>query len=180
MKRRILLTLAVLISVTGFAIILAQSLQVTLPPQAQAVLARYVSSENAVTSRPVIVRQLSHAARPGRFAPAYGAASVSGAFYFRTTRGYRDATTPNSAITATSPLSGITMDGAREGRALPFPPRDLWCVMLAEDGGKGRVIYLAQHEDWYNAEWIVHEGIGSPGDADLAAHLREVGCDLRE
>lgn len=45
-------------------------------------------------------------------------------------------------------------------------------------GHSGRVVFLAQHEDWNNSDWVVHESAGAPGDARLADLLGEVACDL--
>jgi hypothetical protein len=122
---------------------------------------------------------MAHAARPGPFDANFSAASVGASFVFRISRGYRSGATPNPLILSTSPLPAGVGEGASGSRAVPFPPSDVWCVLLEAEGGNGRVIYLARHEDMYNAEWIIHESAGSPGDAALAARLAAVGCDLR-
>ena len=178
MKRPIIVILLVLIMMAAVGIIVARNLEEDLPPQAQAALDGYLTSENAVASHPAIVRQVVHAARPGRFDAAFSSASISASFYFRTSRGYRSAAIPNPLILTTSPLPSGASEGGRGGRALPFPPRDLWCVLLNQESGNGRVVFLALHEDMYNADWIVHESAGAPGDAALAARLAVVGCDL--
>jgi hypothetical protein len=178
MKRRILTILLVLTMLAAAGIVVVHSLQERLPAQAQAALDRYLSSENAVSSRPVAVRQVVRAIRPGRFDALFSSASIGDSFYFQTSRGYRSAAIPSPLILTTSPLPSGTSEGGRGGRALPFPPRDLWCVLLNEAGENGRVVYLALHEDLYNADWIVHEGAGAPGDAMLATRLAAVGCNL--
>jgi hypothetical protein len=177
-KRPVVIGLLVLILIAAAGIIAAQNLQEALPPQARAGLGGYLASENSVASQPAIVREVAHAARPGRFDAAFSAASIGASFYFRTTRGYRSAVTPNPLILTTSPLPAVPSESAAGGRALPFPPKDLWCVLLNEEGGNGRVVYLALHEDMYNADWIVHESAGTPLDVVLTARLAAVGCDL--
>lgn len=178
MRRRIIVTLLGLIVVAEVGIIFAQSQQDGLPPEAQSALNRYLASENLVSSQPSSVVQLAYASRPDRFEAAFSTASVGGNFYLRTTRVYRSAATPNPLISATWPVTAGSFESPREGRALSFPPKDLWCVLLHQEGGSGRVVYLALHEDLYNADWIVHETAGSPGDALLGARLASVGCNL--
>lgn len=51
--------------------------------------------------------------------------------------------------------------------ALPYPPVELWCIRYGSIE-PSRTLYLARHEDLYNADWILHE-------ADDAVR-QEVGC----
>ena len=45
--------------------------------------------------------------------------------------------------------------------------------------GATRLVFLALHEDWYNADWIVHEPrLGLP-IGDWLAEISAVGCAIR-
>jgi hypothetical protein len=178
MRHAIILALLGVVVVAAAGIIIARNLEVALPPEARAALDRYLTSENAVAPQPASAAQVVHALRPGRFEASSSSASIGASFYFRTTRGYRSAAIPNPLILTTSSLPSGATDGSLGARALPFPPADLWCVLLDEVGGKGRAVFLALHEDIYNADWIVHETSGAPGDAALTARLATVGCNL--
>jgi hypothetical protein len=178
MRQSIVVTLLVLIMMAAVGIIVARNLDEAMPPQARAALDGYLTSENAVAPQPAIVKQVAHALRPGRFDASFSSASIGASFYFRTTRAYRSVAIPNPLILTTSPLPDGASEGGRGDRALPFPPRDLWCFLLNEEGGNGRVVFLALHEDMYNADWIVHESAGAPGEATLTSRLAAVGCDL--
>jgi hypothetical protein len=41
-----------------------------------------------------------------------------------------------------------------------------------------RLVFVALHQDLYNADWIVHEGPAGASDADLGAVLVRLGCDV--
>jgi hypothetical protein len=178
MRQAIILALLAVIVVAAAGSIVARSLEATLPPEARVALDRYLTSENAVASQLALVGRIVHAVVPSRFDATFGSTSIGASFYFRTTRGYRSAAIPNPLILTTSSLPSGATDGSLGARALPFPPADLWCVLLDEVGGKGRAVFLALHEDMYNADWIVHETPGAPGDTELTARLATVGCNL--
>jgi len=68
-------------------------------------------------------------------------------------------------------------------RPVPYPPTEVWCAVLdSGQGGSGpshvtsRVIFVALHEDLYNAAWIVHEVEELPLSRDLMVDLAELGC----
>jgi hypothetical protein len=42
------------------------------------------------------------------------------------------------------------------GRPAPFPVNEIWCVTIGA-GARAHTVLLAQHEDMYVAEWLVHE-----------------------
>jgi hypothetical protein len=51
--------------------------------------------------------------------------------------------------------------------------------VLLGSGQGNRVIFVALHQDLYNAYWLVHDAKNPwPGDA-LQAQLAEVGCEFK-
>ena len=53
------------------------------------------------------------------------------------------------------------------------------CVVLEaaeQDGRASRLVYVALHQDLYNAAWIVHEADVLPVDPDTARDLAALGC----
>jgi hypothetical protein len=62
---------------------------------------------------------------------------------------------------------------------LPYPPRELWCVLLQDSTavteGDSHVVFPALHMDIYNADWLVH--VASP-ESDMSSTLEAVGCAL--
>ncbi len=67
---------------------------------------------------------------------------------------------------------------------LPFPPKELWCALLAvEDGLAGErsyaVVFVGLHMDMHSDDWMVHEGSASPSLPALIQGLSAVGCDFK-
>ena len=71
---------------------------------------------------------------------------------------------------------------------LPWPPEDLWCVLVKRGGdGRGRtgeskahsVLFVGRHTDllWRDG-WVVHEGLAAPFTPQLEQDLSSLGCDL--
>jgi len=67
---------------------------------------------------------------------------------------------------------------------LPYPPDQLWCVLLRTEGGgpaggdRYTVAFVALHIGLYNADWVVHgarENLTHPGTLES---LSAIGCDL--
>jgi hypothetical protein len=68
---------------------------------------------------------------------------------------------------------------------LPYPPEEVWCALLKQERtstgtSEVRVAYdvvlVALHQDLYNADWVVHAGIGDPSGQRAAELLPLVGC----
>jgi hypothetical protein len=66
---------------------------------------------------------------------------------------------------------------------LPFPPQELWCVLLKQGSrATGRtsypVVFVGLHMDMYNADWIVREGPSDVSKPGVLESLSRLGCDL--
>lgn len=43
-------------------------------------------------------------------------------------------------------------------KPMPYPPNDLWCVkVISADPKAPKTVFVALHQDIYNADWVVHE-----------------------
>jgi hypothetical protein len=66
--------------------------------------------------------------------------------------------------------------------ALYYPPKELWCALLAVAGESGEptysVVFVGLHMDMYNADLVVHEGARDLSSQELREGLAAVGCDL--
>ena len=51
-------------------------------------------------------------------------------------------------------------DSSSRGMPLPFPAKEMWCVLLEIDDLSGvtsyRGVFVGLHMDMYNADWVVH------------------------
>jgi len=73
----------------------------------------------------------------------------------------------------------MTGGGFRTSRPIPYPPTEVWCVLLklaSEDAYS--VVFANLHMDMYNAQWIIHEGEKAPFTQGFLEHVASLGCDL--
>jgi hypothetical protein len=67
---------------------------------------------------------------------------------------------------------------------LPYPPEELWCVLLrlepiyAPVSPRLQMVFVARHQDLYNAGWVIHAAIQPADSAELAQTIARVGCDI--
>ena len=73
-------------------------------------------------------------------------------------------------------------DSSYSGMPLPFPPKEMWCVLLETDARSGVTpyggVFVGLHMDMYNSDWVVHEiatDFSTPGFEET---LSLIGCDL--
>lgn len=173
MKRVASRILPPLLFVFALAAIFVISYQPGLPTDAQEELdgyLLYLQGQRGV--RPNVV-QVNEASVPGQFKAEMSQSSYSNSPYYRSTYGYQSPR-PQSAA---AQESVIIQENDDSRRAIPYPVENLWCVYL-DSGQFLEVVFLALHEDIYNAAWLVHEGLTSVADPGTVANLTEIGCPL--
>jgi hypothetical protein len=176
MKRLLALTIAVL-APTGlvFGWLLATSGS-GLPVGAQARLSQYLQFQTTTSQQSYGVQRLSQAGRPWNFSSAMSDATFGDSVYYQTTHNRWAQPLAWPLVAATSGSLSRSMVGARP---LPFPPSEVWCVRLSEvTSGVTAVIFVALHEDLYNADWIVHESRPAARIDDVLRDLNAVGCEV--
>jgi len=105
----------------------------------------------------VTIERIVRASQPWNFVRETSKATFADSVYYETTYGLA------------SPAQAQAYGASRGGRAVPFPPLNLWCVQLSN----GSIIFVGEHHDMYNADYILHEA------ADAEAAAANVGCNLR-
>jgi len=167
MKRAI--TVVVVLLVPAALVGLIVSRQARLPPEWQAGLDEYVDHLEARSSGPVDVRTVVQARDPTRFGRDMSRAVTGESVIFQTDYDY----------------TGEADSGG--ARPLPFPPEEVWCVLLERDlsaldgvtSDTGyAVLFVALHQDMYNAEWMIHWGTDDVFAPDFRERLSEIGCEL--
>jgi hypothetical protein len=83
---------------------------------------------------------------------------------------------------ATPMPTGVKFFAATAGRPLPYPPDDVWCVLLTQaqdpvELSQDLLAFVALHIDLYNAEWVVHETGIAPFGGEILGGLHAIGCD---
>ncbi len=77
------------------------------------------------------------------------------------------------------PSTATTSSGFRMGRPIPYPPTEVWCVLLKlASTDTYFVVFANLHQDMYNAQWIIHEGEKSPFSQTFLERVASLGCDL--
>jgi hypothetical protein len=104
------------------------------------------------------VAAAEEAARPWEFQRAMSGRSFGGSTYYQVSMPYT---------------------GNNGGRPLPMPPVAVWCVRLKAgseaSGPAARFVFVAKHQDLYNADWITHEPPSDPAQPP-AEILAQIGC----
>jgi hypothetical protein len=171
-----LLVLAAMAAVLGGVVATNMVPMAGLPANAQSALERYLRYQQIRAAPTLSVAQEQHASRPWNLTPAMSGATYSDGPYFQTSHDYEPDGQAGIPLSATVPLSptGLLARGGSL-RALPYPPTDLWCVLLRRGSEPGVIVLLALHTDLYGAEWVVHEGVAAP-DGVGASLLAALGC----
>lgn len=152
MKRLTVLFLALTVPIILVAGPLLWAYEPGLPAPGREVLDFYLTE----TAQKNTAAELIRASKPGAFTAAMSAASYGNGSYFR--------------VSYDSSTSTLTRQNIRP---LPFPPTELWCVRLANEGSQ-QLVMVALHQDLYKAVWATHElSLSAKGAANL---LEQVGC----
>jgi hypothetical protein len=133
-----------------------------LPTGVQTCLDRYIVSPFAPSQANVLV--VRRAQKPWNFSRALSDRVLGDTVYFQT-----DASLTWTMGSGPSPL--------------PFPPKELWCAILAgQDDVSGEktysIVFVGLHMDMYNGDWLVHETGESPFTAESEQALSQIGCEM--
>ena len=146
------------------------------PDKVVAAVYNYLRYQESSSQQAGAVQQIVHAARPWNLTPQMSKATFGNSVVYQTTTNYD---VPGSfGLRATATLWPREFSSQRGGlRPLPFPPVDVWCVLLRQADKAQRVVFVVEHQDIYNADWILHEP-NAESRPELSAILSSVGCDL--
>lgn len=166
MKRVLFLTLPLVLLVALGAVVLAQlPAEPGLPADMQALLDQYL----AYTYRPgtVIVQAVDQANKPSNLGRELGYEVFGASVIYQTDLG----------------IPGYEKGGARP---LPYPPEQVWCVLLERDGTYGPrlekrydAVFVALHMDIHHADLMVHKGPERLSSDEIEPFLSEFGCTVR-
>ena len=171
MRRLLIIGVVVLPAVLLVAVFALPASPSGLPHQVTTAVYAYLDYR-ASPSQPMLgVQQIIPASRPWSFTRQMSKATFGNSVYFKTD--YRSTGRGIPAAVTSWPGEGSLVGG----RSLPFPPTALWCVRLqpTEDAHPD-IVYVAQHEDDYKADWIVHIPAAQTTQ-ELEASLATLGCN---
>jgi hypothetical protein len=192
MQKRVLLAgLPLLVAVlVFFGLWIANKL--TTPPW-KSELNQYIDFKASPPDLPITIQRTIQASQPWKFSAEMSAATFGDCFYFHSSTCYK----PDDAKSTPPilfPPEGVSYAGdcfhflpntcekpeeAISDPSLPFPPEELWCALL-KTSNRGAatswVVYIAEHQNLFNADWIVHESSKSINDPQLKQDLTIIGC----
>ncbi len=153
----------------------------------------YIRHRGANLERLIVIEQAVRARRPSNFtsdmnfhtysdaSPHYAVDETAGSD--KSTRSVLysliDLTPEPTLLTQSNTPYTATSGGFRTSRPIPYPPTEVWCVLLklaAED--TYFVVFANLHMDMYNAQWIIHEGEKAPFTQGFLERIASFGCDL--
>ncbi|HEY4721252.1 MAG TPA: hypothetical protein VII92_05365 [Anaerolineae bacterium] len=158
------------------------------PGQAEVLVYDYLRYRDSTSQPTTTVQQIVEANRPGNLMPPLSKITFGSGIYWTTIADTRSSgVTPFPTATPWSselsaggsiPWPGGSLTGGSGRRSLPFPPVEVWCVVVRRAGQTlPGLVFLAQHQDLYYTEWIVHEPTAQTLP-ELNASLAAVGCNV--
>jgi hypothetical protein len=164
MKRVLFLTTALVLLVALGAVVLAELPAKPGPPaDVVALLNQYLAY--AYQPGAVSVRAIDQASQPGNLSRDLGYEVFGASVIYQT---------------------DIGAPGYEEGgtRPLPYPPEQVWCVLLERDGTYGPhpenvydVVFVALHMDLHNADLMVHKGSQHLSASEARGVMGAMGCE---
>jgi hypothetical protein len=136
------------------------------PETWQTALYTYLGYASAVEGGRFQVIESEQAGSPELFVAEMSIATYGEGTYYGVEADYV-AETPTPGVFGLSPRLSR--------RPIPYPPREVWCVWLADDEDV-RLVFVNRHQDLYNAAWIVHIGAALPLSPELEAQVTKLGC----
>ena len=133
--------------------------KLTTPPW-KSELNQYIAFKVSPSDPPITIQRTIQASKPWQFGAAMSGETYGDCFYFQVDYCYN-------------------VDEAPPSPPLLFPPDEVWCALFKTytgDEETGWVVYIAKHQDLYNADWIVHESSSSLADPKMMADLAKIGC----
>jgi hypothetical protein len=131
-----------------------------LPPGAGQRLADYIGA--SFPPGTVTMQTAERATRPWNFGEEMSSTSFGSSVHFQTD-------------------TGPTQTQRLNLSALYYPPVEIWCLLLEREEGAEisyAVVFLAQHVDLHNGDWLIHEAGDDLSSPQFRETLSAVGCDL--
>lgn len=167
--------IGLLLSIPIVLFIVLAFVQRNQPPVWQGAIDRYLDYRSTSGAQRLQVSAAVKAIRPSAFGPEMSLGAFGNSAYYRTEPNDR----PDSGQEESRGLQpGYQREDRR--RALPYPPKSVWCVIVeAPGGGEKQLLYVAEHQDLYNADLVVHEGPKSSTLEGLNDQASRIGCEFR-
>jgi len=156
MKKRNLIVIPLLAVILLVALILVIDSQ--RPPAWRVKINHYIAFLRETNHPSYHVESTASAAQPSNFSESMSAETFSDTPLFQTS-------------------SSSRASFSAELEPLPYPPEQVMCVLL-HDGSQLQLVYVALHNNLYNADWVVHISPDPWGSQAIQSNLSSIGCQL--
>lgn len=181
MKRALFIAMPLLIALAWLVtMVLAVN---SLPLAAQNALEDYVrflnSSLNQDDSARYEIQTMARANQPWNLCSKLNCPTLGDSVVFQTDQRYSTPTPqPQTPVWNRYFDHNSSIPQADDRLPLPFPPQDVWCILLS-DGTRDQLAFLALHnQEPHNTDWIIHQNPLGPLDESSLALLSDLGCSL--
>jgi hypothetical protein len=167
------LAIALLLLLSGLLLGLITSAATSFPVAAEIELESFLSSWGQGTTR---IEELVRASRPWNLGPELGLTTAGDSLYFATDLIYDPRPDRSAPVEAGVPTSAIRSGFGKEGTPLPYPPQEVWCVLVHSEAGQQVILLGRHHRDPYQTDWIIHQQPADPSPAGWIELLDLLGC----
>lgn len=167
--------IGLLLSIPIVLFIVLAFVQRNQPEVWQGAIDRYLEYRSTSGSQRLQVTAADKATKPSAFGPEMSSSVFDRSAYYRPDqrKGQDSGHKEGQGL-----QTGYQPEDPR--RALPYPPRRVWCVVVEAPGGdEKQLLFVAEHQDLYNADLVVHEGPRGSTLEGLSDQASRIGCEFR-
>jgi hypothetical protein len=161
--------IGLLLLIVGLLLGLTASAVTSFPTGAATELQSFLLSSSGGTIR---TKELARASRPWALEHELGLVTAGDSHFFETDLRYG----PTSGLVTGVPTSEIRSGSGGQGAPLPYPPREVWCVLVEGPAGRQVLVLARHHREPYQTDWIIHQQPSAPSPTDWTGILQLLGC----
>jgi hypothetical protein len=166
--------IGLLLSIPIVLFIVLAFVQRNQPPVWQEAIQGYLDYRSTSSAQRLQVLAADKATKPSAFGPEMSSGIFDHSAYYRPDQGDSQGSGQKEGQGL---QAGYQPEDGR--RALPYPPKSVWCVVVETPGGNEKqLLYVAEHQDLYNTDLVVHEGPKSSTLEGLNDQARRIGCEF--
>jgi hypothetical protein len=103
--------------------------------------------------------------------------TAGNSLYFATDQPYNLEPERSDPVPAGVPTSVIRSESGQVGTPLPYPPQEVWCVLVDTAAGQQVILLALHHREPYQTDWIIHQQLTDPSPSGWIDLLNLLGCD---
>jgi hypothetical protein len=167
------LAIALLLLLSGLLLGLITSAVTSFPVAAGIELEAFLKSWGQGTTR---TEGLVRAGRPWNLSAELGLTTAGDSLYFETDQPYDLQPEGAAPVEAGVPTGAVRSGSWGERTPLPYPPQEVWCVLVQSTAGRQVILLALHHREPYQTDWIIHQQRAAPSPSGWMELLDLLGC----